>query len=697
MMTESQAQTRMQPPFYKTESKWRPIGWALLALLGQIVALRMIEAGPSIRYQHYRTLPRLISEQPLWLAFMVLQTGVVLWGLTTYGRQIWAWLKQRFKLWQLFGLALVVLLPSAAVSRDVRVYLWELPFAAFVQLLSLGNLLLAVLTLPGSVLARWQARLQRWFGALEPAPDGSVRDARGVDRLALWGALWVTVIAAALSFFSYQRHPHIPDEVVYLYHARYLAEGKLTLPLPPVPEAFDVDLMNYEADRWFCPVPPGWPLALALGVLLGVSWLINPVLAGVNVVLAFLLVRELYDRRTARLAVLLLCISPWHVFMAMNYMTHTFTFTCMLAAALALQWSRRTGRGSWAWLSGIATGAVTLIRPLEGFVFGLLIGLWSIGVGGKRLKFSGLAAFALGGLMMGAAVMPYNKYLTGSPTKFPLMAYADKYYGPNSNSLGFGPDRGWGWQLDPFPGHGLPDALVNSNLNAFSLNIELFGWGTGSLLFIALLLFAGGWRRPDGLMLAIIVAIFTAHIFYWYSGGPDFGARYWYMMLLPCVVLTARGIQWLEQHTRDDGHNASVASGRVLAFVLLASAITVSVYFPWRARDKYYHYLFMRPDVRVLAQQHQFGRSLVLIRGERHPDYASAVIYNPLDWQANAPIYAWDRDPAIRAKVLAAYADRPVWILAGPSVTGAGFQVVAGPTPARELLQQEQGAQASAH
>ena len=68
-----------------------------------------------------------------------------------------------------------------------------------------------------------------------------------------------------------------------------------------------------------------------------------------------------------------------------------------------------------------------------------------------------------------------------------------------------------------------------------------------------------------------------------------------------------------------------------------------------------------------------------------HPDYQSAWVYNPLDPQADAPIYAWDKNPLVRAQVLQAYPDRPVWIVNGPTVTRAGYQVLAGPLSAGEL------------
>ena len=59
-----------------------------------------------------------------------------------------------------------------------------------------------------------------------------------------------------------------------------LAEGLLTVPAPPVPEAFSVYMIPYKSERWYSIFPPGWPAMLAIGTLLEVPWLVNPLLAG---------------------------------------------------------------------------------------------------------------------------------------------------------------------------------------------------------------------------------------------------------------------------------------------------------------------------------------------------------------------------------------------------------------------------------
>jgi hypothetical protein len=127
-------------------------------------------------------------------------------------------------------------------------------------------------------------------------------------------------------------------------------------------------------------------------------------------------------------------------------------------------------------------------------------------------------------------------------------------------------------------------------------------------------------------------------------------------------------------------------TGRALVAAVALCAGSLLVFIPWRAADKYYHYRNMRPDVRRLAEQHGFGNSLVIVQGKRFPDFASAAAYNPVDLKASGPIYAWDRSPEARRAVLEAYRDRTVWIIAGPTITGDGYRVEAGPVPAAELL-----------
>jgi hypothetical protein len=646
-------------------------GWLVLAGAGQLAVLLLTRAGHGVHYQHFAPWT---GADPVHLAarlVLLAQAAIVASALVRYRAAVGAAIRALLPGWRLPAVGAAFVLSAATLSRDPRVYALELSLAALALLLQLVTVALAAAAMPAG---RLSAAVERWLGPAggEPRPGGP-------DRFTLLVAAWTVAASYALAALAYQRHPHLPDEVIYLYHARYFAQGLLALPAPPVPEAFSIDLVMAEATRWFSPVPPGWPAVLAVGVALGVPWLVNPVLAGVNVLLTGMVLREVYPPRTARLTVLLLGASPWALFMAMNLTTHTLSTTAALGAAYAVARMRRSGAAPWALLGGAALGVVGLVRPLEGFAVALLLGLWSLPARWRGVPLLPSALLTLSTMAASAVNLPYNRAMTGDARTFPIMAYTDKLYGPGTNALGFGPNRGLGWSgLDPFPGHGLRDVLVNTDQNVFQLHVELLGWGCGSLLAVWLLLAGGRLRRADLSMLAVVAMIAGLHAFYWFSGGPDFGARYWYLVLVPLLALAARGIEDADERLVAAGAPAGVAWRASALLTLLA----LLVFVPWRAADKYRHYRGMRPDVRALAAEREFGRSLVLVRGNRHPDYHSAATYNPLDLAADAPVYAWDRGAEVRARLLAAFPGRPVWVLEGPTVTKDGFRVAAGPLTA---------------
>lgn len=661
-----------------TGARGRWLGWALLLLAGQAATLALIEAGPRVAYQHYLVPWTMPSRAPAWaLAVFGVELVLVALGMRRHAPTLARWLRDLGPLRLLLGGGLFAL-TSATLSRNITHYAAELVFASVVQLVHLGAVGLLALSLDPAGVARVTETADR---LLDPV-GGDAPSQDRPDRFVWTLALLVTLTAATLAVVAYQRHPHVPDEVSYLLQARYLATGHLAMPLPAVPEAFNVDLMTYQATRWFSPFPPGWPAILAIGAALGTPWLVNPILGGVAVVLTYLLLGELYPRRTARLATVLLACSPWALFLSMSLMSHVASLVAAVLAAWCVARLRRAPRVGWALLGGASIGIVGLIRPLEGVAVALLLGVWSLGARGRGvLRLWPSAVLTLATIATGALTLPYNRALTGDARTFPVMEYMNATFGPGANDLGFGPNRGSGWEgLDPLPGHGPVDVLINANFNLFQTNTELLGWATGSLLPILLLLLVGRLRRPDAWMLACIAMVIGIHSLYYFSGGPDFGARYWYLILVPCLALAARGIETACERAGAEG------GGRVVAGVSALVLTALLVFVPWRAADKYVHYRGMRPDLRTMVTEPAFRDGLILVRGHRHPDYASAVIYGNLDPATPAPIVAWDRTPAQRAELVAAYPTRRFWVIDGPTVTGDGYRVRAGPLTGDELL-----------
>ncbi len=638
--------------------------------------LALTQAGHGIGYQHFVPLAGRSNLGFVAQAVLVVQAIIVLVGLGVRRAEVRSTLATLLPGRWLPAAVVASVLTGATVSRELSAYGLELVLAGVVQLIQLATVVFAIGSLSSEQVAGFRRLADRVLG-----PPASGAEPGALDRFSIVAALWIAGVAYLLAVAAYQRHPHVPDEVVYLLHARYFAKGMIAMPAPPVPGAFNLDLMSYEATRWFSPVAPGWPAMLAVGAWLGTPWLVNPVLGGINGLLTYAVVRELYSRRTARIVVLLLCGSPWALFMAMNLMTHTFTLSCALLAALCVARLRRGEAIGWAVAGGGALGVISLIRPLEAAAAAGLLGIWSLKARWRGFPLAPAAVLTISAVAVGALNLPYNRALTGNPRTFPIMAYTDRIFGPGTNSLGFGANRGLGWSgLDPYPGHGLRDVLVNTNLNLFQVNIELLGWSCGALVAVWLLLGSGRLRRPDWMMIAVLATIIGLHGFYWFSGGPDFGARYWFLILVPLLVLVARGIEETEVPFKARGTGAGA-----LEAAALLTGIALVTFVPWRAVDKYYHYRGMRPDVRSIAAQLPTGPSLVLVRGNRHPDFHSAAAYNPVDLFAGVPVYAWDRGPEVRKQLLEAYGHRLVWIVEGPTITHDGFRIVAGPLTAEQV------------
>ncbi len=664
-------------------------GWFALYLFGQGVTLQLIDAGPTIHYQHYRVINGIeTSREAILLVLLALQAILVIAGIRTRHRPITAWIKTHLGMGRLtvVGVALVIL--SIFPSRELPLFAAELLISGLVLGVQFACLLLGMSVIPRHAATALESGLNHFLAGTPT--NRTAPSWHGIDRLTILCAIWVMCIAAALAVLSYERHPHIQDEVAYIFQANYFADGRLTAPAPPVTEAVETYLIDCDTDRCLSPVPPGWPAILALGSAAGADWLVNPVLAGINVILLFTLLRQLYDRYTARLGVLLLAAAPWYLLMSMNFMTHTFSLTCTLLAALSVVQMHRSHNSLWGVPGGIAIGLLSLARPLEGLMVATVLGLAALFIAGQRFRLAPVMVLGCISLAVGMTVLPYNAALTGDPLSFPIMAYTDKVLGPGTNSLGFGPDKGVTWGgLDPFPGHGLPDVLVNAGLNLSAMNIEMFGWSIGSLLPVILLLLSPAVRRlqqPDRWMLFFIFTIFCFQSLYWFSGGPDFGARYYYLAVIPLTALTAQALIRLGQTLPSRPPSSPRLPVSLLAGLLVLSTGALTNFLPWRAIDKYHHYRGMRPDMRTLINAQGFADGLLLIKGESHPDLESAIIYSSRDPETTAPVIAWDRDADVRQRLLRAYPDKTVWLIDGPSRTGAGYQVMTGPVDPAALM-----------
>lgn len=646
-------------------TRWARAGaWLGLAVVGQAAALALIDAPAYNVLEHYAAWTELLrSPRALLLAVVAAQSLVVSFAVPGFWRRLdpaghgigGARL----------ALALLVLLAASANgSFDPGRYAGELALAGWLLVVNLLNVALAADALPADSMRAAAAAVDR-----------------AGHRVPVLCALWVLVACTAISWLVFDRTPIIPDSVSYLIQAKYFAAGRLSLDAPPELPAFDFEKLHSDGTRWWAYGFPGWPAVLAIGVRLGVPWLVNPVLGALTVLLLHALLMRLYDAPFARRATLLLAASPWFLFMSASHMPHPVSTVWLLLVLLALHSAARGGGLLAALGAGAALGALFLTRPLEALLLAPLIGLVLLGATGQPVGWAGRAAFVAGGAAVASLSFAYNAALTGSALTAPHAVWSDARWYPGADRIGFGADVGnLGWpHLDPLPGHGPLDVAINAQQNVYMVNADLFGWVAGSLVLVIAWLLWGQRRRADRLFLGTAALIAVGHGVYWFSGGPDIGARYWYQVLVPLVVLTARGAQDLNARWAGEAASPGGRMARAGAFVAVASLVALVTFNPWRALGKYHDYRGMNAHLARLAHSVDFGRSVVFVREGSNGDYPRAILLNPADFDGPDPIWARDLGPESRARILRRYPDRPWWIVQGPADPSAPFLVIEGP------------------
>lgn len=257
-------------------------------------------------------------------------------------------------------------------------------------------------------------------------------------RKAEWIALLISLAGLAAAYLVavrvFEAVPHVEDEMAYVWQAKVLAHGQMTAPTPPEPSSmyvpFVVDANGHRSAKY----PPGWPMVLALGLLLGVRTWVNPVLAGLAVWLTFRLGQKIVSSAAGLLAALLTVTSPF--FLMISGSLDSNSWSLVLSIIFVLAWLDTFHLGARpdpnarkvlpAWLTisvaGGSLGALVITRPLTAlgvampfFVHGLVL-LWR-GHAADRRHVLGIGALAL---LVGSLFLAWQYAVTGN-------AFTDPY------------------------------------------------------------------------------------------------------------------------------------------------------------------------------------------------------------------------------------------------------------------------------
>lgn len=476
-------------------------------------------------------------------------------------------------------------------------------------------------------------------------------------------AVFAAAASALLARYGFQLIPHVEDEVAYLFQARIFAGGDVAVPAPPGPAAaYEYYLFAMRGAEWLPVTAPGWPAVLALGVLAGAPWLVNPLLTGGSVLLAHGVFAAAVSRERALLVAGLMATSPWVLGTGASLMTHAVALFALLLTwrLLVRGTAQASGRADPPGLpahllAGLAMGWLFATRPLEGVIAGGLTGLWLLAV--DRRGLARVAAYGAGCIATGLVYFAFNWAITGNPLSSPLQDYLAGVWPGAGNAFGFGPDIGppagsWG-ALDYQPGHSVAEGLVNTLNCLTALSREQHGWAIGSLLPIAAaFLWPRRLVRFDlwlGVLAAVVLVVMVA---YWFNDGFYVGPRYWYIAAPAAFGFSAAGLLAFRDRL------LPAAQPRALPVLMVLCAVGLLVFLPWRTVTKYRDYNSFTPAIAEAARSGAFGSDLVLVRDRDTFGVALSVADPRLG--RDGPVFALDLGPEANQELIAAFPDRQV-------------------------------------
>jgi hypothetical protein len=361
--------------------------------------------------------------------------------------------------------------------------------------------------------------------------------------------LWLVAccsLAFALSCVYVQHYlrggPRIIDATSYFLEARSLAAGSFSFHVPDPTAAFRGRFLLASADGHTLGVifPPGYPLALSLGVRLGAPLLLGPLLGALLVAATYGLARALGQcAKVALLAGVLSALCAALRYHTADTMSHGLA-TLLGCAALTLSLRRELRYG--ALLAGLCLGLLVATRPVSAAVSCLLVGL---ALRRRPREWPALLAGTLPGLLL---LLAQQHALTGRWLGSTQLAYYAASDAPaGCFRYGFGAGIGCRFEHGEYvsrflaDGFGLTHALRN-------LAVHLFTFATDATNALPLSLLAGyalvrHLRSPLGLLGVGILLQALAYLPFYFDGDyPGGGARFLCEAIPFCQVLVARAV-----------------------------------------------------------------------------------------------------------------------------------------------------------
>ncbi len=236
------------------------------------------------------------------------------------------------------------------------------------------------------------------------------------------------IYSATLAYFSHGSFPMSGDGYAYLTQGKIMAQGRLYVDSHPLRQFFHCDYIVNNGKYFGC-YPLATPFFLMLGVLVGMPWLVNPIVGSLALIVIYYLIKQFFTPDAARYGVCFILLGDFSSsYMNTTYLSHpgSLLFISLFIYLFMTGLSRRQNYRLF--LAGLALGGAVYARPLTVAAISAPLALWGLYKLVKEKWPYRLVGMFFTGLMIPVSLlMITNKIQTGNPF---VMGYQLQFKSP---------------------------------------------------------------------------------------------------------------------------------------------------------------------------------------------------------------------------------------------------------------------------
>ena len=378
----------------------------------------------------------------------------------------------------------------------------------------------------------------------------------------------IFITLGLISYITFHNFPYNLDEYNYLYQAKIFSQGKLFIEVPEKFRPFKEQYMILKDNKLFSKYPPGFSLILAIGVLLRIPGLINPLLAVLTLIILYFFTKSFLGSKYGLLSVIIVSTTPYFLAHSASYLSHPTALLLTSLIFLIVRQYELTSKIKYLLLLGLVSGYLALTRPLDAFCAMVPSYLYLTYILYRKEDLKKISYSILTFAMVFTLFLTYNYILIGKIgiATYPIVHGEFRVVAENSS--------GYFQNISIIAAEYINNAVKYIPQLFYKYYLVQTGIFIPLLAIFGFFFFKSKWKWVLMLNILMLVLLYNFHP---RLGWPQYGARYYYSGFFSVTVFATIFSKQLIEKCKNQSH----------IMYLLTFIIFINIFFSFRLINDY--------------------------------------------------------------------------------------------------------------